>query len=177
MLLTFLDTETTGVNAEDDRIIEIALLTYDLLTKKMVNKFVSRINPQKSISASAFNVHKISNEMLVDCPKWEDVASEINEHLQKSDYIIAHNLEFDFPFIENSLNRCGFSILSKKGFCTMVNGRWATFDGKLPKLKELCFCFGIDYNEEEAHSAEYDTQILAECFFNGFEREFYHLAM
>lgn len=175
MLVTFLDTETTGVDAENDRIIEIAMQTYDLSTEKMLKSYTQRINPQMMISASAFMVHRISNEMLVGCPTWKDVADDIFAFLSETDVLIAHNLEFDLPFIENSLNRCGHSILNKKGFCTMENGRWATFDGKFPKLKELCFCFAIDYDENEAHSAEYDTAILAQCFFHGYKRNFFKL--
>lgn len=39
----------------------------------------------------------------------------------------------------------------------MENGRWATYDGKSPKLGELCFALGIEYDEGSAHAAETGT--------------------
>ena len=46
----------------------------------------------------------------------------------------------------------------------MAESRWATPDGKWPKLGELCFACGVNYNADEAHAAEYDVNKMMECF-------------
>ena len=60
----FLDTETTGLSANDgDRIVEIACIeTKDLIpTNKVFHKL---INPQKKVSPEAFKVHGFSDDFL-----------------------------------------------------------------------------------------------------------------
>ena len=59
-----LDTETTGLNFDNDRVIEIGIveLIDDVLTQ---NYFHEYINPEKKINLSAQKVHGISNEFLL----------------------------------------------------------------------------------------------------------------
>lgn len=175
-ILTLLDTETTGVNqAKGDKIIEIALLNYDLDSRKLVDRFVERINPERPIDPSAQAVHGITSEMLVGCHKWEYVADEVHRYLSDSNLLVAHNFGFDGPFIAGELIRVGKSVPNTPSYCTMENGRWATFNGKSPKLSELCFALGVKYDTSAAHAADYDTEVLAECLFAGLDRGFFKL--
>jgi len=175
-LLNGLDLETTGVDqAKGDRIIEVAILTYDFATRKMVDKYVQRIDPERPIAAAAQAVHGIAYSDLVGSPKWDAVAPEVARRLQMAPLAVAHNMDFDGPFIAGELVRLGLPVPNIQPFCTMQNGRWATFDGKSPKLKELCFALGVDYDDAKAHAADYDTAIMMECFFKGFDRGFYVL--
>lgn len=176
--ITCLDTETTGVNqAKGDKIIEIALLTYDLDTFSLTNRYVQRIDPDRPIDPSAQAVHGISYEMLMGCPKWEDVVDDVHRIISNSKCLVAHNFGFDGPFIAGELLRVGKTVPTINSFCTMENGRWATFNGKSPKLSELCFALGVDYDPSAAHAADYDTEILAECLFKGMDRGFYKLPL
>lgn len=176
MKLTVLDTETTGLDqTKGHRIIEIALISYDLETRKKTDTWIRRINPQRAIDADAQRVHGISFAELADEPIWEDFAEEISTRLSEVDLLIAHNMGFDGPFIALELKRVGILLPRTPSFCTMENARWATADGKAPKLKELCFALGVEYDEEKAHAAEYDVCVTAECFFRGLERGFYQI--
>lgn len=173
-LIIGLDTETTGLEQSDGhRIIEIALLSYDLETRELVDKYVQRIDPERSIDPSAQAVHGISYEMLVGEPKWEDVAQDIADRLSTAELLIAHNMGFDGPFIAAELNRIGVRVPNVHSLCTMTGARWACPDGKLPKLGELCFALGIPYDTAAAHSALYDVEIMMKCFFEGLDRGFY----
>ena len=173
-----LDTETSGLKQEDGhRIIEIALLTYDLDTQKLVDKYVQRINPERSIDPGAQAVHGISYSDLIGKPKWDDVAQDIADRLSTAELLIAHNMGFDGPFIAAELNRVGVDVPDVHSLCTMTGARWACPDGKLPKLGELCFALGIPYDTSAAHSALYDVEIMMKCFFQGLERGFYKLPM
>ncbi|MPQ56377.1 3'-5' exonuclease [Duganella sp. FT27W] len=174
MLITGLDTETTGLDpADGHRIIEIALLTYDSDTRKLVDQYVQRIDPERAISAGAQEVHGIAYNELVGMPKWNDVAPIIVERLKATDLAIAHNMDFDGPFIGLELVRVGQAVPNFDTFCTMKNGRWAAFDGKSPKLIELCFALGVEYDKAKAHAADYDVEVMMECFWRGLDRGFY----
>jgi DNA polymerase-3 subunit epsilon len=176
VLITGLDTETTGLEqAEGHRIIEIALLTYDAASRKLVDRYVQRIDPERAISAKAQEVHGISYSELVGMPKWEAVAPEVVARLQKTDLAVAHNMDFDGPFIGGELLRVGQPIPNMDLFCTMQNGRWACADGKLPKLMELCFALGVEYDQAKAHAADYDVMVMMDCLWRALDRGFYQL--
>lgn len=176
MRLIGLDTETTGLKQEDGhRIIEIAFLTYDLPTRKLEDVWIQRIDPERPIDAKAQEVHGIAYTDLVGCPKWDDIAAEVAARMSKADLLIAHNMGFDGPFIGGELIRVGQKVPDVHALCTMENARWACPDGKLPRLGELCFALGVDYDTSKAHGAEYDVQVMMECFFRGHARHFYRL--
>jgi DNA polymerase-3 subunit epsilon len=171
-----LDTETTGLEQEKGhRIVEIALLTYDSETEELLDTWVQRFDPQRPIDAKAQEVHGISYSDLVGEPIWEDVAAEISRRLSEADLLVAHNMSFDGPFIGLELNRCGFMVPDVDSFCTMENARWACPDGKYPKLQELAFSLGVEYDTAKAHAASYDVTVMMACFFRAANRGFYNL--
>lgn len=176
MIISIIDTETTGLSQEKGaRIIEIGIVRYDFLSASKLDAWVQRIDPQCPIETGAQEVHGISYEELVGQPFWEDLAVEISSRLESCDLLVAHNMGFDGPFIAAELMRVGVEVPKVQSFCTMENARWACPDGKLPKLGELCFALNIPYDAAKAHSALYDIERTAECFFEGYKRGFYTL--
>ena len=67
----FYDTETTGLKAEKDRIVEIA--AYDPLKEAY---FEELINPNCPIPAEASAVHKITDEMVASAPSFTEVSQK-----------------------------------------------------------------------------------------------------
>lgn len=172
--VSFLDTETTGLNqAEGHRIIEFAIHHYDFDTKLKTGSYVKRIDPQRPIDSAAQEVHGIAYDDLVGCPTWEAVAFEIADECARTDLLVAHNADFDLPFLTAELNRVGIAPRPAESFCSMEGGRWACFDGKLPKLQELCFALNVEYDPSKAHAADYDVDCLAQCYFKAVERGFF----
>lgn len=176
MIATGLDLETTGLSAEKGhRIIEIACTLHDYNTGKALGKWVQRINPKRSIDAKAQAVHGISLDELKDEPVWEEVAPKLIKLLQRTDLLVAHNGDgFDLPFLLHEADRIGLELPDVATFDTMLEGRWATPDGKNPKLKELAEALGYVYDEKKAHSALYDTHLMMTCFFKA-RRNYPHL--
>ena len=113
--------------------------------------------------------------MLIGKPKWKDVADDILARLEKANVLVAHNFAFDGAFIASELIGADKHVPLTPSYCTMENGRWATFNGKLPKLAELCFALGVDYDPQAAHAADYDTDVTAQCLFKGIDRGFFQL--
>ncbi len=176
--VTGADIETTGLHQEKgDRIIEIALLVYSYNTKtgesKPLGKYVQRVYPDKAVSAKAQAIHHISIDDLIGQPLWEDVAGKVNKILRVSDVLVVHNTDFDCPFIAGELVRVGELVPEVETFCTMREGRFATYDGSVPSLRSLCSCFGFNYDVKMAHAAEYDVAIMMRCFFEGLKQGFY----
>ena len=75
----FLDTETTGLSAENgDRVIEIGCV--ELFNRKLTgNNKHFYLNPGRDSHEDALTVHGISNEFLSDKPRFEAVAAERRE--------------------------------------------------------------------------------------------------
>lgn len=176
MILAGVDTETTGLDQEKGhRIVEICFRLYDSVTRDLVDEYVQRINPQRSIDSKAQAVHHITATDLIGCPTWEEVAPKVASMMAKADLMVAHNMNFDGPFIALELVRVGVTVPNIKTLCTMKEGRWATPLGKNPNLGEVCFALGVDYDSSAAHAADYDVDVMMECLFRGVDRGFYHL--
>lgn len=176
MILTGLDTETTGLNpADGHRIIEICFRHYDSETKELLDSYVQRIKPNRPIDPKAQAVHGISVDDLIKCPTFEEIAEEIAGHMAKADYLVAHNMDFDANFLVTELANAGVDIPDVETFCTMENARWATPYGKKPNLGELCYALDVPYDAAEAHAADYDVDVMMQCLFNGINLNFYTL--
>lgn len=162
-----IDTETTGIDPEEHRIIEVAVCIHDLVSGKRVGTFEQRVHPQRTIQPKAQEVHGISIEDLKGCPIWSEVAPKLDKILSRCQVAVAHNgIGFDFPFLAIEQSRAGLELPDHlKAVDTMLDGRWATPDGKVPSLKELCFAMGVEYDESKAHAALYDVEVMMECFF------------
>ncbi|HBL6848906.1 TPA: 3'-5' exonuclease [Escherichia coli] len=161
-----IDIESTGLDfLAGHKIIEIAMVKYELETQTMVDSFVMRFNPRRSIDPKAQAVHGICLEDLAAEPLLADHASSVALYLSSSDIWIAHNGEaFDIPFIRHELKSYGFSLPDVPLIDTLFS-LWATEDGKRPRLEELAFSLGFIYDHAKAHSALYDTNLMMQCFF------------
>lgn len=174
MILGFLDTETTGLDqAKGHRLVEYAFVTYHWPSREKLQERVIRIDPDRAIDADAQAVHGIAYSDLVGKPKWESVAPHVLHDMETVTLLIAHNMEFDGTFIGGELLRIGSPLPKTPTFCTMENGRWACFNGKAPRLEELCFALGVEYDKGKAHAALYDVQVMAECYFKAVDRGFF----
>lgn len=174
-LITGLDIETTGLDyADGHKIIEIAAVVYDADTRIKRGSYVARINPQRSILVEAFRVHGIALSDLVGCPEFKEVAPNIDKIMRASSMVIAHNgIGFDMPFVNHELVLAGFRPIQAPCFDTMIGARWATPQGKLPNLGELCFACGVDYDPSKAHGAAYDTDVMLQSFFRATDWGFF----
>jgi hypothetical protein len=54
-------------------------------------------------------------------------------------------------------------------FDTMLHGRGATDDGKIPTLGELCYALDVPYDKAQAHAALYDVRVNLQAFLRGWK--------
>ena len=158
-----LDTETTGLDPETgDRIVEIGAL-------ELVNhipterKFHTFLNPERPMSPGASEISGITDEMLLDQPRFIDVADAFLEFIADSELII-HNAAFDLRFLNAELARIGERrILEERIFCTLICAR-TKFPGAPASLDALCRRFSIDLSARTKHGALIDARLLADVY-------------
>lgn len=181
MIISGFDLETTGLSApQGHRIIEVALAMYQYdgvawPPRKMGKTWTQRINPKREIDPKAQAVHGISWAELQKEPVWEKVAPMVAKLLNHTDLLIAHNMNFDGPFVGHELMRVGIDVPSMELLCTMEKGRPCMPTGKVPSLKKLCWAMDVEYDPNKAHAADYDVDVMMEAFFRGVQRGLFAL--
>ena len=177
MITGVIDTETTGNNPDRDAVIEIALVTHNMATRER-RKVSIAYSPMKAIHPDATAVHGYTNESVKSLPPMTHGEMERwNAVFNRLDLVVAHNLSFDVGILATEAKRQNYSGLfssNPASFCTMMNGRWAGPEGKMPRLGELCYALSIPYDENKAHSALYDTEVTMDAFLKAWEFGFWH---
>jgi DNA polymerase-3 subunit epsilon len=156
-----LDTETTGLNFDNDRIIEIGIveLIDNVLTQ---NYFHEYINPEIEISLSAQKVHGISNEFLIGKPTFSNVVKKFLDFI-KNDTIIIHNAEFDTNFINKELQNCGLNNINNSIIDTIKIAK-KEFPGQTVNLDSLCKKLGVTNTRQDFHGALLDATLLSKVY-------------
>lgn len=156
-----LDTETTGLSFESDKIIEIGIveLKDNVLTQ---NYFHEYINPEKDISLSAQKVHGISNNFLTDKPVFSNIAQKFLDFV-RDDVIIIHNADFDTNFVNKELHECGFNSINNPIIDTIKIAK-KEFPGQAVNLDALCRKLDITNSRQDYHGALLDATLLSKVY-------------
>ncbi len=158
-----LDTETSGLDPEKDRIIELACveMVNDCPTG---NKYHKYYNPGNIlISNEAEQIHGLNNKFLEKFPTFERSAEEFLDFVKDSQLII-HNASFDLSMINAALERIGKeAINSKRVECTLDMSR-KMFPGSKNNLNALCRRFNISLENREKHGALTDCYLLLDVY-------------
>ncbi len=110
MRLAFVDLETTGGSPVEDRITEVGIIEVDLddpesgTTLQPVREWSTLVNPEAPIPPFIETLTGITNAMVADAPRFEDLADDILARLDGR-LFIAHNARFDHGFLKNAFRR------------------------------------------------------------------------
>jgi DNA polymerase-3 subunit epsilon len=160
-----LDTETTGLNAKlGDRVIEIGCL--ELLNRRPTgNHFHHYLNPERASEEGAMKVHGISDEFLLDKPRFREIAAEFIEYIRDAELII-HNAPFDVEFLEQELALAKLPPLSQHcaGVRDTLKLAKELHPGKKNSLDALCERYGVNNAHRTLHGALLDAELLAEVY-------------
>lgn len=165
--LVVLDTETTGLSAENgDRVIELGCV--ELFNRKLTgNDLHIYFNPERESHEDALKVHGLTTDFLRDKPKFATLANDVIEYLRDAELII-HNAAFDVGFLNKEFERVGLPQL--KTFVGQVTDTLAmakqVYPGKRNSLDALCDRFGVDRSNRTFHGAKLDAQLLADVYIN-----------
>lgn len=151
-----LDTETTGLTHYDNNILEIAALKVQ--DSRVVDKFYTLINPGRPVSPEAFAVNGLSDEMLAGAPSFADVMNDFLSFLGNGVFV-AHNVMFDWNFINSELQRHQQNKLPNQKMCTIELTK--TIVPGLPtyKLEYLVGHFGTKAQNEHRALADVSATV------------------
>lgn len=97
-----LDTETTGLSAYYDEVIEIGILR--IRGNEIVDKYSQLIQPEYEIDPFITALTGITNDMVAGMPKIMDVKEDVVSFVG-TDTIIGHNTSFDLRFLEEGFDK------------------------------------------------------------------------
>ncbi len=161
-----LDTETTGLEPKlGHRIIEIGCV--EVIGRRLTGRHYHQyLQPDREIDDGAIEVHGITNEFLVDKPRFADVAADFIEFIKGAELVI-HNAPFDVGFINHE-----FRLLSRthdllEEFCSILDTLAMArkmHPGQRNSLDALCKRYDIDNAQRTLHGALLDAEILADVY-------------
>jgi len=157
-MYAIVDIETTGGHASGNGITEIAIYIFD--GEKLLDHFHSLINPFQKIPVYITALTGINDAMVAVAPGFEEVAGKVF-HLLSNKVFVAHNVNFDYSFIKQQLNNCGYELNVKK-LCTVRMGR-KIFPG-LPSYSLGNFCRNMGIIMQNRHRADADARATVELF-------------
>ena len=157
-MYAILDIETTGGQYNEEGITEIAIYKYD--GHKVVDQFISLVNPEKPIQPFVVNLTGINNAMLRSAPKFYEVAKRIIEITQDC-VIVAHNSAFDYRILKTEFRRLGFDF-KKQTLCTVELSKNLIPDQPSYSLGKLVRSLGIPVTDR--HRASGDAMATVKLF-------------
>lgn len=153
---TVVDLEATGSRRGNDRIIEVGIVRVE--RGCIVEHYETLVNPLRSIPRWIRGLTGIHEAMLQDAPRFHQVAPHILELLSDSVFV-AHNVDFDYPFLRYQLRDAGYRPDPWPQLCTVrlsrcLHPEWDAF--RLGAIAER-----LDLDHEAEHRAVADAQATA----------------
>ncbi len=96
------DLETTGLNREYNKIIEIGAVK--VKNGKIIDRFSTFINPHEKLNEDIIKLTNITDDMLVDAPEESEMLPKFLQFFGDS-VLVAHNAKFDMGFIKKWAER------------------------------------------------------------------------
>lgn len=162
---TVVDVETTGLFPQrEDRIIEIATIRMDG-KGNLIDEYTTLVNPNRDLGAT--HIHGITAKEVKDAPTFAEVAGDVLDRLSGAVFV-AHNVDFDFRFVQSEINRLGFGLPETPLLCTMQLAK--EVDPIIPgrSCEVCCTHFGIPL--ERAHVAFHDAKAIAQLLMKCFDK-------
>lgn len=152
------DLETTGFNPDLDGITEVAVCK--IRNGEIIDEFTTFVNPEKPIPFNVQELTHITDDMVADAPKMDEMIPKFLEFV-KGSVLVAHNAHFDIGFIANKSQKLGLEF--KPYVIDTYEMSLELYNGvENHKLGTLVEYLGIEL--EGAHRAINDTRATAKMF-------------
>lgn len=152
------DLETTGLDLENDEIIEIGALK--VIDGKVADRFMEFVKPIQPISQKITEITGISNDMVAKARNTEAIIREFVQFCE--DYIlIGHNIMFDYKFSKKYARQYGLAF-EKKGIDTLKIACKIHKEFESKSLGALCEHYHVV--NQSAHRAYHDALATAKVY-------------
>lgn len=159
--LAVIDVETTGFDAEQDRIIEMGIIRFE--NREVVETYGQLIDPRCPVPEEVTKITGIKPEDLEGMPTFAEVAHEVHKRLQGVG-IVAYNLSFDRGFVTKELERCGLGWPEDAPTLDpLIFARQFFKNNPRKNLGAISKLMGIPL--EEAHRATHDATVTGHVLF------------
>ena len=163
--LLFFDIESTGLNIPNDSIIELSFVKILPGGESRIKTW--KIKPwdylkqcQRPIDPQASKVNGVTDDMLVDCPTFYEVADEVASWLENSDLAGFNSAKFDLPMLAEEFERAKLAGKDLKvdlhaPKMVDVQNIYHAMEPRNLRAAYRFYCGGEDF--DNAHTAEADT--------------------
>ena len=150
--IVFFDLETTGVNIQSDRIVEICIAKLSPGGEMEVK--TRRVNPEKHIPSEVSEIHGIYDDDVKDMPIFNSIASSFFLYLENCDLAGYNVIRFDIPLLTEEFKRAGLDFdLTGRNIIDMQS----IYHKREPRTLSAAYKFFCGKELENAHSAEADV--------------------
>ncbi|HKL26049.1 MAG TPA: exonuclease domain-containing protein [Desulfuromonadales bacterium] len=154
--LAIVDLETTGTNPRHDRITEIGVC--EMRDGAPGEEWSTLVNPGRRLSPFIERLTGIRNEMLVEAPRFADVAEALRNRLTGK-VLVAHNARFDYGFLQSEFQRLGLPF-DCQVLCTVKLSRRLFSQHRRHNLDTLIERYGLAVSDR--HRALGDARAVRE---------------
>ena len=155
------DCETTGVNPETDRILQVAAIIVNG-EGEVVDQFDTVVRPEspENYTHGAEHIHGISKEQVENGMPLREALEKLWT-ISSGNVFTAHNARFDIGFLHAESERVGLSNRIDTHVDTLALARKTDAEKtRRHTLDALCEHYGIE--REKAHDAKADATATAE---------------
>lgn len=155
--LAFFDLETTGVDPDRDRIVEIAVVRIDPDGSRHTR--CRRVDPERPIPAEATAVHGIRDEDVAGEPPFRKLARGIADFFGDADLAGFNVARFDVPLLDREFRDCGveFDLENRRIVDAMT-----IFHRNEPRDLSAAVRFYLGRDHADAHAAIADVEATAD---------------
>ncbi len=156
--IIFFDLETTGVNFQDDRIVEISYIKVN--PNGTEESKTIRVNPGRPIPAEATAIHHITDEDVAGERPFKEIARELARTFRGCDIGGFNSNKFDLPLLQEEFIRAGVDDFDPSR-CRMVDVQ-TIFHKMEQRTLSAAYKFYCGKDLTDAHSANADTRATYE---------------
>ncbi|MFN7025640.1 MAG: DUF294 nucleotidyltransferase-like domain-containing protein [Pseudorhizobium sp.] len=156
-----LDTETTGLDVRQDRIIQIGAVRMhgaDILEHEIFDVIV---NPGTAIPAGSSRVHGLFDADVAGRPSFAEVANALREFIGNA-VVVGHSINFDLAVLRNEAHRHGIRWKEPRWLDVALMSVAITPGLVSPSLDNLALTYGVTI--EGRHTALGDARATAEVY-------------
>lgn len=157
-MYSIIDIESNGAGFRKECIIDIAIFRYD--GHKIVDQFISLVNPESDITPFVQKLTNISPKMVKTAPKFHELAKRVVE-ITEGTILVGHNIDFDYRMLRQSFQRLGYDFKINT-LDTIPLAKKLIPDEVSYSLGKLVRSLGIPL--VNAHRAEGDARATLELF-------------